>query len=154
MKKIVLLSLLLTAFMGLAAAQEVGVFSLGLGVEGCMNTRYGVALEENLSFDYGIVKTVTAGIKFGFSQDFTGITVLAPEAFARWYFTEIDGNPLFVQVDLGASLIMEDSRIHPVFLGGLMAGIRFPLNAWYVEPSVRIGYPFIWGAGAAAGYRF
>jgi hypothetical protein len=42
----------------------------------------------------------------------------------------------------------------PLFLGEAVAGWRFSFGNWYVEPYVRFGVPFIWGAGVSGGYKF
>jgi hypothetical protein len=154
MRLIFILFMALTLSTGTIVSQEAGHFSLGAGIEANLNVREGLSLSENLSFDYGITKTIAAGIKFGYSYNFDEIVVLEPEAFVRWYFWELEGIPLFTQVSLGSSIIFEDGEAHPVVLGGLSAGLRIPLNRWYVESSLRGGYPFIWGIGVSAGYRF
>jgi hypothetical protein len=119
-----------------------------------MNARQKMAFGTQVSVDYGVVPNLAAGVKFGFSHNFSNIMTLEPEVFARWYFLELKNLPLFAQADLGASVIFEDGKPHPAFLGGLSAGIRIPFKAWYIEPCLRTGYPFIWGAGLSAGYRF
>jgi hypothetical protein len=140
--------------LSLVAAQEANRFSLGTGIEGNMNTRQNMALGTQVSVDYGIIPNWTAGVKFTFSHNLGKIMTLEPEFFARWYVLELKELPLFAQADLGTTIIFEGAKSHPAFLGGVTAGIRIPFNNWYVEPYVRTGYPFIWGAGITAGYRF
>jgi hypothetical protein len=140
--------------MSFAAALEMNRFSLGLGVEGSVNTRKGMSLGGILSAGYEIMPNLTVGTGFGASHDFDRIVTLTPEVFVRWYFFTLKTMPLFVQADLGTSIIFEDAKVHPAFMGGLAAGIRIPLKNWYAEPFLRAGYPFIWSSGIIAGYRF
>ncbi|MDR2618030.1 MAG: hypothetical protein LBC62_04085 [Treponema sp.] len=155
MNKALLLIITLIVLVSFAEAQEAKQISLGLSVDGNMNTRKGAALGGTLSAGYGIIPNLAAGIKIGFSHNFDTVMTLEPEAFARWYLWEIKGMSLFAQAGVGASIFFENSAVFPAFLGDLSAGIRIPFNQqWYVEPYLRAGYPFIWGAGIGAGYRF
>ena len=65
----------------------------------------------------------------------------------------------FIQINTGVVFF---SRAHIAFppadvIGfstGIAAGWRFPMGKrWYIEPSVRAGYPYIAGAGVAFAYR-
>jgi hypothetical protein len=138
----------------LAYSQETHRISLGIGIEGNLNSRQDMALGENLTFDYEINRFLALGIKLGANQNFKRLQIWEPEAFIRWYFMDLSGPKLFIQGDLGASIIYYRSDLYPVIMGGISGGIRFPLNNWYVEPYIRGGYPFILGAGICAGYRF
>jgi hypothetical protein len=154
MNKAFLLPFLLIVLVSLVGAQETKQFALGLGVEGNMNTRTSAALGGTASADYGIIPNLAAGIRFGFSHNFDQIMTLEPELFVRWYFWELKGLFFFAQAGLGTAVIFEDKAAHPAVLGDIGVGLRIPLNRWYVEPYLRTGYPFIWGAGLSAGYRF
>jgi hypothetical protein len=154
MKRTLFLPLLLLVMAVHIEAQEATGFALGFGVEGNNNTRKGVALEENLYVTYSFNNAFEAGIQIGVNYDFHNIIALEPMVMGRWYFTDFFGGRVFAQADLGATLIIEDAQLRPLALGGLALGIRFPLGAWFVEPYVRGGYPFLWGAGVSAGYRF
>jgi hypothetical protein len=154
MKRYVSLLAIFIVCSGFAAAQESHRFSLGLGLEGNINTRKGAAMGETLGFDYGINEMWAAGFKTGFSSNFGRIMVIEPEVYIRFYFIKLNRAAFFVQGDLGASLIFEDFKPHAAILGGLTTGLRISLGSWYVEPYIRGGYPFGAGGGFAAGYRF
>jgi hypothetical protein len=154
MNKVLLLFTMFIILISLVEAQEAKQIALGLGIEGNMNTRKGAALGTAVSAGYGIFPGLAAGIKFGFSHNLARIMTLEPELFARWYFGELKNLSFFAQAGIGASIIFEDTAAHPAVLGNLAAGLRIPLGSWYVEPYLRTGYPFIWGAGISAGYRF
>jgi hypothetical protein len=153
MKKIGLLCALLFCAAAGSSAQEAKSFTLGLGVEGNMNTRSGMAAGGSLSAFFGLNRLFSLGVRAVYSHNFDLIMVAEPEALFRWYILPLGRTVLFFQGDLGSSLIFEEGELFPVIMGGLTAGIRFPLGPLYLEPSVRGGYPFIWGAGITAVYR-
>jgi len=130
-----------------------GVFA-GLGVEGNANTREGAALGGALSGGVDLDHQFSLGLKTAFSSNMDTVTTLETSAFFRYYIPlKIDG--LFAQADIGAAFFFEDGKSYPAFLAGLSAGWRFYLNKnWYMEPSIRGGYPFFWGAGLIGGFRF
>jgi hypothetical protein len=74
-------------------------------------------------------------------------------ALARfvWPFKGVD---LFLQGGIGMSDIIfyEGYKVVLLYEGG--AGVRVPLKKWYIEPSGRYGFPFIWGAGIKFGRTF
>jgi hypothetical protein len=138
----------------LISAEETYRFNLGFGIEENMNTCTGIAFGGNVNASYKINEILDAGLKLTMSHNFERIMVLEPEILIRWYFLPSSKYPLFIQADLGSSLIIDDSQLYWAFLGGLTAGIRFPLNRWYVEPYIRGGYPFIESFGITAGFCF
>jgi hypothetical protein len=154
MNKMLLLLTLFISLVNMVGAQEARQITLGLGIEGNMNTRESVALGSMVNADYGIIPNLAAGIKFGFSHNMAHIMTLEPEAFIRWYFLGGKGFSFFAQAGIGTSIFFEDMEVHPAVLGDLVVGLRVPLKQWYVEPYLRAGYPLIWGAGISAGYRF
>jgi hypothetical protein len=97
-----------------------------------------------------------AGGKIGYSQNFSGIFTLEIAAQGRWYVYSFEKYRLFAQIETGADLIFYERKIYPrfdgktypVLLAGLALGGRIPLGSWwYLEPTVRGGYPYIWGIG-------
>ena len=88
------------------------------------------------------------------------INSLEMALFMRFYpFGPEASTGLFVQVTVGAVIYARDNAFSfPSEAGaisaGLAAGWRFPLGKhWYIEPSIRGGYPYIAGAGVSAGFR-
>jgi len=133
-------------------------FAAGAGVELNLNARDTVAMGFPFSFDYNL-PTAAAPFAVGanviVSSGFAGATVLETAASFRWYFLGSKHVGFFTQADLGAYLIFEDEKTHPLFLGGLRGGYRLPFGSmFYVDPYVRLGYPFVFGFGALAGIRF
>jgi len=155
MKRVLLFALLFLAFSLSAFAQEEKKISLGLGPEFNMNSRENFAGGAVLGFDYNIARSFAAGLTVTGSSNFSGIVVMEPAALFRWYFLGNGHTGLFVQADAGAWLVLEDGDFTPLFLGGLRAGFRVPLgSSFYIEPYGRGGYPFVFGVGLLAGFRF
>jgi hypothetical protein len=148
-----------------AFSEEPNLLSAGIGMEGNKNTRDGAALGESIGVDYSFnidMETFTlsldAGIKTYFSQNFDGIVTFEPLAFIRWYPLQPGIFNFFVQAGAGAALIREDTdtmeRSAAVFLGEGAAGLRWSIGNFFVDAYARGGYPFMWGAGLAGGYKF
>jgi hypothetical protein len=106
-----------------------------------------------LSVDRDLGLSFAAGLKAGYSHNFSGVGPLEMAALGRWYFLSLETSRLFAQVEAGADLIFHEGDTVPAFLGGLALGWRIPLGLWYVEPAVRGGYPYVWGAGLSFGRR-
>ncbi|MDR2135009.1 MAG: hypothetical protein LBO76_00140, partial [Treponema sp.] len=148
-----LLLILSSVFFPRSAAAQDKPWALGVGLEGNMNTPTYAAGASWISMDRDLGRLFAAGLKTGYSYDFSGAGTLEIAALGRWYFFSFETSRLFAQLELGADLIFHEGNTIPAFLGGLAAGWRIPLGAWYLEPAVRGGYPYIWGAGLAFGRR-
>jgi hypothetical protein len=105
-----------------------------------------------------ITHQFSAGMKNSFFYNLDSISILEPKVFIRYYLPwlhwpgEFDGP--FAQAELGAALFFEHDKVFPSFSGGLSAGWRFNFTkTWYVEPALRLGFPYIWGINATVGIR-
>jgi len=147
MKKFTIVCLL---FMAGSLWAQTGMF-VGMGVETNAYTREGATLGGGLSSALDLNKWFSVGVKVGFFADFDTVNTLETAAIVRYYLPlPISG--FFLQAELGGAFFFEDNESYPAFLGGLAAGWRYYVkNKWYIEPSVRGGYPFIWGVGFHAG---
>jgi hypothetical protein len=136
---------------------EENTLRFGLSLEANMNTYDKYTLGRSVSLDCQLFKYIVNGVILTVSDDFTLITVIEPEIFARWYYLNLGlkGGGFFVQGDLGMSLFLENTDSQVRGLGGLTAGFRYPMleGDYFAEPYVRCGYPFIWGFGIRAGCR-
>jgi hypothetical protein len=134
-------------------AREPAFFA-ALGLEGNANTREGAAFGGGLLFGCDFNRLMAAGVKAAFSTNLDTISTLEPLAFFRMYLPLGSGAP-FAQAEAGMSVFLENGNAFPAFNGGLALGWRFLLGQyWYVEPSIRSGYPYVWGGGISAGLRF
>ena len=160
---------MITAFIGHAAAQDNEGYKWGVnaGVEMNMNSGNHHELHSiaALGFgvhtggDYNINDMFTAGLNLNFS--FSDLFAFEAAGFFRWYFLRILPKVpgflrnIFVQADLGVWAGNDSHTKAAKFLGGGSAGIRFRLPGnFYIEPYGRFGYPFLFGVGVTAGYRF
>jgi hypothetical protein len=127
--------------------------ALGVGLEANMNSPSTVSGASWVSVTRDLGRFFAAGVKAGYSYDFSGAGTLEMAALGRWYFLSSEKSRFFAQLEAGTDLIFYDEKTHPAFLGGLAAGWRIFLGPWYLEPVVRGGYPYIWGAGLGFGRR-
>ena len=172
MKKLLSCAVLILALSINGIAQEVKTsksqednppMAAGLGPEWNMNSRENFGLGVSLAFDYKLpidAAPFAAGFTASYSNNFYGITIIETAALFRWYFGGAVGltegfEGFFLQADLGAFFLFDNSETTPYFLGGLRTGYRFPLGTmFYAEPFGRMGYPFAFGIGALAGITF
>ena len=125
---------------------------VGLGGEANGNSKEKPAAGGILTMGLDINSFFAVGLKNAVSFSFEDLIVLENAAFFRYY--PIKNMGLFLQADLGATVLFENEKAKPVFLGGLLVGWRFNFGKFfYLEPSARGGYPFIWGAGLTAGVK-
>jgi hypothetical protein len=138
-----------------APAEEAKDFVIGIPVEVNMYSRSSVGFGGG--FFLGLEGDGAAlGIRTLYSRDPDDFRSLEVTLFLRLYLPEISGNSgFFAQLNVGPALFWEeDNEDRGVFCAGLGLGWRHFLDErWFVEPSVRAGYPFVFGVGIAAGIR-
>lgn len=119
-----------------------------------MNSREKFSNGAALSFNYNLPHSLALGLCLTGSNNLDGIIVIEPVALLRFY--PLGGHSwIFIQADGGAYLILEDEELTTLYLGGLRGGFRLPLGkSFFLELYGRIGYPFVFGAGALTGFRF
>jgi len=163
-----LMFLAFTAFAGGLPAQadnwepywalDGGIVSTGILIDGIS---VGVGLDPSIS----ISPDITIGSKniINFSTDpEINIVSLETQAYLRWNFlrrgTAARPTNTFVQGGLGLVAAYRGSDVQMTrgsVMADMTAGITIPLtDRWHVEPSVRVGYPFIVGASLTAGIKF
>ena len=101
------------------------------------------------------------GIKLLYFTDPKDFVFMELLVFLRFYFfgKQASTGP-FIQL-IGGPVIYADSNPNPSsysygnFSAGLGVGWRIPLGTrFYLEPAIRAGYPYIFGGGVSAGFRF
>ncbi|GHU97444.1 hypothetical protein FACS189483_03400 [Spirochaetia bacterium] len=166
MKKKICLSVMLGILCcALSMAQEAKRLSVGLGVEGNMNTHEYAAFGGSVVVEYGITDAWAAGIRFTTSYNFTDMLVFDPMAFGRLYVFKLPVlsavlgsgtllGGLYAEAGVGAAVVLQtEYEAATTVLGEVAVGWRFTFGDWYVEPSVRGGVPFLWGVSVGGGYR-
>jgi hypothetical protein len=129
--------------------------SLGLGAEANGNAVRNVAAAAWFSAALEADDFFSVGIKAGYSYDASGMGTLEMAVLSRWYFIPPEKFRLFAQAELGADLIFYDGKMLPLpfLLGGLALGWRISFRLVYLEPVLRVGFPFVWGGGLGFGWR-
>jgi len=128
--------------------------AVGLGPEINMNSRENFALGVVLGFNYNLASSYAVGVTIAASNNLSGISVIEPAALFRWYFLGRESG-WFAQADAGGYFVFEDGEISTLFMAGLKGGLRMPFGTrFYIEPHLRVGYPFLFGIGAMAGMKF
>jgi hypothetical protein len=154
MKKRLLLVILVPGLCLCAFAREEKM-SLGLGAEWNMASRHNFAGGAALNLIHNLPGSSALGLSFRGSMNFNNIYVLEPAFLIRHYFFQDTYSGFFLQFDVGAFIALEEKGITPMIMSGLGAGFRLPLGkSFYIEPCGRLGYPFAFGLGAMAGFRF
>lgn len=120
-----------------------------------------VAPAAGLSFDFSLWRKFSIGAKVLLSYDYhekqNQILTIETLGTLRYYIVSFNGEPIsgiYLEAQAGASSLLVDSKLKTVFNAGGAAGYRFTLGSFYVEPEIRFGYPYMCGAGLAAGMRF
>jgi hypothetical protein len=121
----------------------------------------------SLSYGGGIAiaygSGTSIGIKTSWFHDHSGqVNVLEFDVLFRLYFFGNSANSgLFIQLSGGPAIffIPEETVSFPAKIGiatvGLAIGWRFLLGKYFfIEPSIRGGYPYITGAGLSTGVHF
>ena len=135
--------------------------ALGITAEVNKNSLESVSPAIGISFDYGLTRKISAGIKVFASYDLNekdnDLIVIEPVATLRFYLVSPTGEPtsgLFLEGLGGASILLVNSGATAVGNIGGGIGYRFSLGSFYVEPAFRAGYPYLFGIGVNAGIRF
>jgi hypothetical protein len=90
------------------------------------------------------------GVYYGFDRPLTTETL----GFFRLYAQSFGPGLLFLQAEVGMAFLRQLDTTYPTFAGGASVGYRIPLKKWYLEPSVRLGYPHLAGFNFTGGYSF
>lgn len=135
--------------------------SLGLLLGINKNSIDAVAPEAGLSFDYTVLRRLALGLKAMLSADVFNreneIYTFEPLGFLKFYLTSPQGEPgtgFFIEGDFGISVIFLNDSSHVAFNCGAAIGYKHAFGFFYLEPALRLGYPYIFGAGLSAGFRF
>ena len=136
------------------------VFWISPGAEIALYGKTGPAYGGGLSLGYGSGSSM--GIKTAYLYSTEGFTILEFNFLIRWYFMgrTSDAGP-FIQFGCGPVFITEGNNPFGTtastasISAGLNIGWRVLLGSrFFLEPSVRAGYPFFAGAGLSAGFHF
>ena len=142
-----------------AQSGQGGDFWISLNGDGALYGSEGFAFGGGIALGYGSGASIGIKAIWYFSSD--QINTLEINLIVRFYlrgsesysgpFVQFMGGPTFYGYMEGASIPSEIGMIS----AGFSFGWRFLfINRLFIEPSVRVGYPYIVAAGIAAGVRF
>jgi hypothetical protein len=135
--------------------------ALGFGLDVNKNSLASIGLGGGLLFDYALFRNFAIGLKILVSGDFfekqNEIFTIEPLFSTRFYVVSPSGESvtgLFIEGDIGASLIFANSNLNYSLNAGIELGFRQGIDYFYFEPFIRGGYPYLFGAGVSCGVRF
>jgi hypothetical protein len=134
-------------------------FSVAGGVEMTQNDREKLLPELYIMTDYEFSRYlgfgVRGGLTFGSDQPIDKlVTVMEAVFYERFYVYDFGWIRPFVQTGLGLSIDREEEYEVTDFLGEAAIGARAHWTGWFMEMSVRYGYPFRFAGGLAIGHSF
>ncbi|MDR0403621.1 MAG: hypothetical protein LBH35_08555 [Treponema sp.] len=149
-------SVLLLAVSAPSVSAQDGFF-IAPALETALFSAEKAAVGAGLAFGYD--GGVTMGYRTLVFVDPDSVVTLEFCLFLRVYLPPGRRDGLFVQAAAGPSVFARHTPLIPPKVSATSAGVgvgwRFPLaNSLYIEPTLRLGYPYIIGAGVSAGYRF
>jgi len=129
-------------------------FFIGIGNEINANSHLGMVTSIDLTLGLDINKTFCIGVKASYHHDLNMVNTIEPRLLLRLYLMPFSLRP-FIQTETGAVIITAANDRYYNFSAGITTGCRINMkNFFYIEPALRLGYPFLWGAGITAGFRF
>ena len=132
---------------------QTGIFA-GLGTEINANSPQGPAVSGGLAAGLDMFNHFALGLKAAYNTNLQTESILEPQLFIRYYFAPGFIGP-FSQGDAGCAIISSGNDTHYVFTGGLQAGWRFIIaETVFLEPAMRIGYPFLFGVNLTLNIKF
>jgi len=129
-------------------------FFIGIGNELNGNSHIGIVTSIDLTLGLDINRTFGIAAKTAYHHDMNYVNTIEPRLLLRLYLTPANIRP-FIQTETGAVVIRAADNNYCKFSAGITAGCRFTMTRLlYIEPALRLGYPYLWGAGITAGFRF
>jgi hypothetical protein len=173
-KKIILLFIFLALVTGLYAqiefpAGDYWALGAGFGMSDILvkGLSYQAVLDPRLWLSPPLMVGSRLGISYSTEKDSRDIFTLEGQVYLRWNMLRL-GRPekttnIFIQGGLGLIAAYRGSNTpfndvtmtRGSVLADAAAGVTIPLSArWYIEPSIRGGYPHIAGFSLTLGYKF
>ena len=129
-------------------------FFAGLSTEINANSPRGPGISGGITLGLDWHQHGALGLKTAYNPNLFVSGALESLALVRYYLAPGCMGP-FAQAEAGLIYIFAIDEDYLVFNGGLTTGWRFSFGAnGYMEPALRVGYPFLWGLGVTAGLRF
>ncbi len=136
-----------------AEASKSGFFA-GAGSELNNNSarKGSTAMGGNVVLGYDLNRSFALGLNTVYSHDMNTVSTFESMVMVRYYLPVTSS---FLQAEAGGALQATEGKNSTIPLGGLAAGLRLEMDkSWYLEPTLRGGYPFVWGTGITLGKKF
>jgi hypothetical protein len=129
-------------------------FIAGFGNEVNGNSHLGMVISVDLSFRMELNRYLSIGAKTAYHHDFDLVTIIEPRLLLRYSLTKDRFCP-FIQTETGSVIILIDSDIYYILSAGITTGFRINMiKPIFLEPALRVGYPYLWGVGITVGLVF
>ena len=137
--------------------------AVGVGAEINKNSPDYFAPAAAVLFDFSLGRKFSLGARINLSYDKESaklqnqILTIETLASMRLYFAAMNGRPVsgfFIEAQGGEAFLFINSQLKNVMSGGVCTGYRFSTASLYLEPQVRFGYPYLFGAGINIGLKF
>jgi hypothetical protein len=134
-------------------------FSLGVGVEfNLMDIGASFALGATLAVECRFNEIFSVGTYMTPSFGVESVSSIESCLFVRWYMLRLSRIPLelYLEPSYGVLAAMKDNNAQNSrgsVEAGLALGARFFFPYVYLEPYIRVGYPFVGGVGLRIGYQ-
>jgi hypothetical protein len=138
-------------------------WTLGISGDYGTNTRDGSAYGYGIAMDrYLFTPRFAAGVRVILHNDANTVTDTEAQVNVRLYAREIPNLRalhFFTQFGFGYAMYREEDRTINSFLMDITGGMRIippsgALSRFYIEPSLRVGFPFLASFGLSIGRRF
>jgi len=132
-------------------------FWFGFSGDTAMYSQYGFAFGPGFSIGFGA--RLSIGVKAAWFFTKEGIDVLEVNVLLRFYLLKKANSGLFFEIMGGPALYNRSGEFStPSNAGSISAGAAFGwrfvlFNRWFIEPSIRGGYPYLFGASVLTGVR-
>ena len=145
----------------LAAPNERGEIWISPAAEVAFYSAFTFSYGPGLTVGYG--KKISTGVKISYLLDAENeLDVLEINFLLRWYLLGLESTSgPFIQVAGGPAIFFENSKSitmpaeYGMFSAGVSLGWRFDIGKrYFIEPSVRGGYPYLAGFSLMSGVKF
>lgn len=135
--------------------------SVGLIAEGNKNSLDYVAPSVGFVFNFAPGKKIALGTKLCLSYDIgernNQFYTLETIGLLRFYISSFSGKPasgFFLELQCGNSCLLVNSEVYSIFNFGGCTGYRITMGKFFLESELRVGHPYLVGAGINFGFQF
>ncbi|MDR1787053.1 MAG: hypothetical protein LBR16_01165 [Treponema sp.] len=145
--------------LGMGAAQAAPALGMTWAVGGEVNMYSSdkpYALAANFIYDIQMSNKWSIGAKLLYAHDLVWVHTVEAGVLIRSYYYNGPRVHAFLQFEGGIGILFSERTLASTAVGGISFGFRAFMGAnknAYIEPYVRAGYPYIYGAGLNLGFN-